>query len=152
MAARARTVARHQIIGAFGCMSDMRQCMRILGRRLSILLGAILQTESLRTSISLSASCVKRRSWHASEIPLIGIHTSETNTVPSTLIQLRKDENHQIQLEARTAARKTSVTAPLEKSRKFNQNLREHRELTKSITMCLAKDMLPQLTNLALGQ
>ena len=40
----------------------------------------------------------------------------------------------------------TSVTALFEKSRKFDRNSREHKELTRSITMCLAKDMLPLST------
>ena len=31
-----KKVARHQIIGAFGCMFDMRHCTRILGRSIEI--------------------------------------------------------------------------------------------------------------------
>ena len=40
----------------------------------------------------------------------------------------------------------TSVTALFENSRMFDRNSREHKELTKLMTMCLAKDMLPLST------
>ena len=118
-------------------------------RILSLLFGAILlsrqaPTESQKTLTSQSASFVKRTSQPGLVTSVICIHTSGINTRPSTQVYLRKDKIRVLQ-EA-TAAHKRPLQVYLKKNRKFDRSSREHKELTRSVTTCLAKDMLPLST------
>lgn len=74
------------------------------------------------------------------------LYTHIRNKHPSIYTSLAKERQESSSSTRCNSSSQTSVTALFEKSRKFDRNSREHKELTRSVTTCLAKDMLPLST------
>ena len=100
--------------------------------------------ESQKTLTSQSASFSKKTARFGNTSNL---YTHIRKKHPSTYTSLAKErQESSSSTRGKDSRSQTLVTALFEKSKKFDRNLREHKELTKSITMCLAKDMLPLST------
>lgn len=104
-----------------------------------------MQTESQKTLTSLSASCVKRRSWPISEIQAICTHVRNKHpTIYTDSAKERQGSSNSTWGKDSTC--KLQLLLFLKKANKLDWNSTERKELTKAITVGLVKDMLPLST------
>ena len=96
--------------------------------------------ESPKKWISQGASCVSKKLSLNTETPVIYFPHLKTK---HPLVYKTIEVHRKTRSDGDGTASQPLIVDAIERIKKLDSSSKEHKELTKSVVMCLAKDMLP---------